>query len=597
MSYTVDETLGAEERVLYLGTVLEGERAAETAQKNAEDWEHDTNVSDMTGVDNNYTTIVDDYDKTIIDNADAAGINFNFATGADLADFNFDIDIAGDTICGDDKNHQLCADVQSHQPVINTTWSVTDTESVQSGNDMESVQPGTETELLPGTDTECLQSGNDTESVQPGTDTECLQPGTDTECLQPGTAGTDFQHTEQAAPRQEQRRQVSEEQRLRDLKKGQAKQTERLQWCRLLRQHQQQQQLQQQWQQWQWQQQQQQQWQQSQQQEQPVPSGSQMYQAAAPQFNPQQLSHPQLAAYQPFYPQQSQGLPEPCFQQFQGQASRTYQEQQGQQGEYQGFPQHHFQQFQGQPGCMASNTEDLPPYQEKQPIKETTQPSASATNHIINRIAGTIQTGSIRDFQVDYLTLIRDSATSYHVSLTVDPTPLYHIKLISSFSKVGNIQIFSASDSTLPIAAARLSADPTNKREPLATICTCSPTQPNALWVPMTAPRMLSFDYKVNLPIVTVPGRPAAPHLFKWYSAPDEPKFDLRWAGALPIVLDIRYHENNYDSQFMFATVVRKTAGGEDTIVEIRRWGGIEFELGVILGLFVVAHAKKIELL
>uniref|UniRef100_A0A8H7N1Z4 Uncharacterized protein n=1 Tax=Bionectria ochroleuca TaxID=29856 RepID=A0A8H7N1Z4_BIOOC len=222
---------------------------------------------------------------------------------------------------------------------------------------------------------------------------------------------------------------------------------------------------------------------------------------------------------------------------------------------------------------MASNIDDLPPYQENQPVKENKERSASATSHIINRIAGSVQTGSIRDFQVDYLTIIRDSATSYHVSLTVDPTPLYYIKLISSVAQVGNIQIFSASDSTLPLAAARLSADPKNKKEPLATICTCSPTQPDALWLPITAPKILSFDYKTTLPIVIIPGRPAVPHLFKWYAAPDEPKLELRWEGPLPMVLDLRYHENNFESQYMFATVVRKTADGEDNLLEIRRWG------------------------
>lgn len=246
---------------------------------------------------------------------------------------------------------------------------------------------------------------------------------------------------------------------------------------------------------------------------------------------------------------------------------------------------------------MSSNTANLPPYSEKHPSKETWAPSAPTT---ASRIAGTVQTCSIRDFQVDYLTIVRDSATSYHLSLTVDPTPLYRIELVSSSTKIGNIQIFPASDSTLPaIAAARLSANPKSKSEPSATICTSSPTQPDALWRPLTRTGMFSVeDYQSAIPIITVPGRAATPHQFSWRAGSlSEPFYQLWWNGPLPLVPASMFMHDQRGSEYVFATMARKTADGGDNLVEIRRGGGMDFELSVILELFVILHFKKEQLI
>ncbi|CAI6093705.1 unnamed protein product [Clonostachys chloroleuca] len=220
MDFTGVETLTPEERVLYLALMMEAERAPESTENNAEDRERDINVNDMTGMDNNNMAIVDNNDTNTIDNNVMASIDTNemaavdasYATSTDLADFNGDTDIA-ETI-GDDANHQ---------PVIDLDNLISE-----------------------------IEAGDD-ENHQPGTDDQSHQP----EGLQLGTAGTDLQHQEQAAPRQEERGQVSEEERLRDLREGQARQNVRLQW------HAQQKRSQAIWQQQQWQQQ-QWQWQQPQ---------------------------------------------------------------------------------------------------------------------------------------------------------------------------------------------------------------------------------------------------------------------------------------------------------------------------------------------
>lgn len=241
---------------------------------------------------------------------------------------------------------------------------------------------------------------------------------------------------------------------------------------------------------------------------------------------------------------------------------------------------------------MSTNT-NLPPYSEKQTSAEM---SAHSTQATANRIAGSTQTCSIRDFQVDYLTIVPVSATSYHLSLTVDPTPLYRIELVSD-SKVGNIQIFPASDTTLPaVAAARLSANPKSKTEPAATICTSAPHLPSAVWRPVrSSTGFLSVEsFNTLIPIVTVPGRSPKPHEFSWRTgALAEPFYQLWWEGPLPLFPEARFFHDQRGSEYIFATVTRKTAAGGENLIELRRGGGLDFELSIVLELFVILHFKK----
>jgi hypothetical protein len=242
---------------------------------------------------------------------------------------------------------------------------------------------------------------------------------------------------------------------------------------------------------------------------------------------------------------------------------------------------------------MSFNTINLPPYSEKQPSAEA---STSASN-LANRIAGTVNTCSIKDFQHDYLTIIQDSPTSYHVALTIDPTPLYRIELVSESTKVGDIQIFPAHDTSLPaVAAARLSTNPKSKTEALATICTSSPHLPDAVWRPVTRERgMLSADdYRTTIPIVTVPGRAPVSSSFSWRkNGFSEPYFQLWWDGPLPMMSAKRLTNEPVGSEHLFATIARKTARGGENLVELRRGGGLDFELSVLLELFMIMHDKK----
>jgi len=237
---------------------------------------------------------------------------------------------------------------------------------------------------------------------------------------------------------------------------------------------------------------------------------------------------------------------------------------------------------------MSTNTANLPPYSEKLPARETFASSPQITT--TNRMAGTVQTISIRDFQVDYFCVIRVSSTSYHLALTVDPTPLYRVELVSD-----SIQIFSAFDDTVPVAAARLSANPKSKTEPTATICTSSPHLSNAEWLPLSKASKLSVEsFQTLIPIVTVPGRAPVPHQFSWRAGSlSEPFYQLWWDGPLPLVPSSRFMHDQRGSEYIFATMARRDTEAGENLIEIRRGGGMDFELSVVLQLFLILHFKK----
>lgn len=76
-----------------------------------------------------------------------------------------------------------------------------------------------------------------------------------------------------------------------------------------------------------------------------------------------------------------------------------------------------------------SSDAKLPPYSEKpSALQEEPVPSPQTTTHA--RIAGNVQTCAIKDLQVDYLKIVRESVPSYSISLTVDLTPLYRVEFM-----------------------------------------------------------------------------------------------------------------------------------------------------------------------
>jgi hypothetical protein len=110
---------------------------------------------------------------------------------------------------------------------------------------------------------------------------------------------------------------------------------------------------------------------------------------------------------------------------------------------------------------------------------------------------------------------------------------------------------------------------------------------------------MLSVEaYQTSIPIVTVPGGAPAPHQFSWRTGSlSEPFYQLWWDGPLPLVPASRFIHDQRGSEYVFATMTRKTAEGGENLIEIRRGGGLDFELSVVLELFVILHFKKEQLI
>jgi hypothetical protein len=58
-----------------------------------------------------------------------------------------------------------------------------------------------------------------------------------------------------------------------------------------------------------------------------------------------------------------------------------------------------------------------------------------------------------------------------------------------------------------------------------------------------------------------------------------------------------RFMHDQRGSEYVFATMTRKTTEGGENLIEIRRGGGLDFELSVVLELFVILHFKKEQLI
>lgn len=84
------------------------------------------------------------------------------------------------------------------------------------------------------------------------------------------------------------------------------------------------------------------------------------------------------------------------------------------------------------------------------------------------------------------------------------------------------------------------------------------------------------------------------PHPLSWRTgALSDPYFQLWWNGPLPLVPSMKFMPDQRGSEYVFTTVARKTAKGGENLIEIRRGGGLDFELSVILEVFVILHLEK----
>jgi hypothetical protein len=230
---------------------------------------------------------------------------------------------------------------------------------------------------------------------------------------------------------------------------------------------------------------------------------------------------------------------------------------------------------------------ELPPYAADPPT-DFSGPNSVASNQ---------QTCSIKDLQQNYIKVVRESATSYHLCLSSDNTPVFRIEFSKDPSAVGDILILPVSStSSVALAAARLHSN-VKKNEAVASICTSSPHLPDSQWHQLVfKPSLLTFgeDYKTSMPIVKLPGALPTLQSFGWRTTLSQPYFELWWDGPLPLQPPSAYNKSERDFRFIFAACAGEN---QDTVIEIRRGAGLQFELSVVLEYFAIMHNLKKHLL
>jgi hypothetical protein len=241
---------------------------------------------------------------------------------------------------------------------------------------------------------------------------------------------------------------------------------------------------------------------------------------------------------------------------------------------------------------------ELPPYS-VDPISHVSGPSPQVLH---NRIAGDVRTCSIGDLQRDYYRIVRQSPNSYNLSLTVSPTPVYRIEFSNDPASIGDVLVFEASrpSPSLAVAAVRFTKNP-QKTDPIASICTSSPHLPNSNWRTLHKTSTFSSvdDYRSSIPVVTIPGLLPTMRSFAWRTTSTSPYFELWWDGPLPYQKTTRSaHPLERDFRHLFATCVPRATGlNHDNLIEIRRGGGLDFELTVVLEVFAILHHMNKRLL
>jgi hypothetical protein len=165
-------------------------------------------------------------------------------------------------------------------------------------------------------------------------------------------------------------------------------------------------------------------------------------------------------------------------------------------------------------------------------------------------------------------------------------------------SAAADIQLFQAFTSGIPLAACRITPKPSKgvkaiKGAPAASICTSSPLSASpASWLPIHYAKSTMYrrDYTCVLPLVSVPGCGPVKREFAWRFGTDssEPDVEL-WLRE-----KIMYAPSeSLDREQLFGNYYQRgNRVYPKGVLEVRRGGGIEFEMGVVLGMLAVLEMK-----
>ncbi|KFY63887.1 hypothetical protein V496_03595, partial [Pseudogymnoascus sp. VKM F-4515 (FW-2607)] len=143
--------------------------------------------------------------------------------------------------------------------------------------------------------------------------------------------------------------------------------------------------------------------------------------------------------------------------------------------------------------------------------------------------------------------------------------PLYRIEVDPRPTADPAIQLFDLDD-PFPVAVARMHPHVI----PEAAVCTREPAGPNAIWHPF------SDNYAV-LYVESVPGLPAVQRGVRWW--PKQTKnLTCSIIGSLFGIPE---------EDMVLARYGMLGRSGADMVLQVARGGGIEFELGIVMQLFV----------
>ncbi|KFX92153.1 hypothetical protein O988_07397 [Pseudogymnoascus sp. VKM F-3808] len=198
-------------------------------------------------------------------------------------------------------------------------------------------------------------------------------------------------------------------------------------------------------------------------------------------------------------------------------------------------------------------------------------------------LAGPVQTVSLSDMQHDYFRITQATATTYSISLTTDPTPLFRIEVDRNLGADPAVQIFDLFN-PLPLAAARLYPAVAN-----TVVCTREPAGDDIKWRPVS-----NQGYS-HLPMVVIPGMAAVARQVRWHHKSkhstimecwlNDPLFNISMGGST---------QNMPWRDLLVARYGIEGVGfSADKVMEIRRGGGLEFELGIMVQAFAIVEADR----
>ncbi|OBT39483.1 hypothetical protein VE00_10121 [Pseudogymnoascus sp. WSF 3629] len=220
-------------------------------------------------------------------------------------------------------------------------------------------------------------------------------------------------------------------------------------------------------------------------------------------------------------------------------------------------------------------------------IRSTTPPVFPSLPHFPDdqpreSLAGPVKTTSLSDMQHDYFRVTRVTNTTYSIALTTDPTPLYRIEVDPHIAADPAIQVFDLFN-PLPLATARLHPAVATSQS-----CTRDPAGDNPKWRPLS---LLHFS---SIPLIVIPGMAPIERSVRWqHTTKYSTNLEL-WMRDPLFGISAGAAQTTVPRELLLARYGIEGVGFiADRVLEIRRGGGMEFELVVLVQAFAILEADR----